>query len=123
MIVRVTWPQVLGYYGFPTVSSLYLAVLAGAYELHDVNLVSDSTFDILAKNTKMPDELDFTPDSGQWVHNLLTPKLESLISACVDGFHKTKAKDWQHTEMVRVMQGEFKKRMTGGNDEAVTADD
>ncbi len=117
MVVRIPYSFMLNRYGFETVSSLYLAVLAGAYELHDVSLVSDATFDLLAKHTRMPDHMNFRPDTGQWVHDIMTPELAGLISECVERFRASEHKDFQHMEVIWVMQDEVKKHLTGGTDE------
>lgn len=106
MASRIKWADAFRHFGFERLSSLYLAVLAGAYEYHDISLVSDSTFDILSKSTRMPDGVGFDASTGQWVYTAIAqaPALRELISDCVVEFRNTKHKDFQHMEVLPVVK-------------------
>ncbi len=72
-----------------TAPELYLIVCAASYELHDTSFITDFHYDLEAKGLvkglkkKIP---SFMTDTGQWVHDIMTDQIKSLVQECLEFF-------------------------------------
>lgn len=78
--------EIIPAWGF-TFCDLEVIVLAGAYELFDEPLAGDSVYDKLCAELAASGHChipDFDESTGQWVHDIMTPKLQALIQDAVE---------------------------------------
>lgn len=66
-----------------------LAIAAYAYEIVDRPIMSDQTFDALAKLVLVSNIPEFSADTGQWVHNLDLDLLSVVYHGCCNEHPKT----------------------------------
>lgn len=59
-----------------------LVVAAYAYEIMHRPIMSDSTFDFLAREVLVPNIPDFSPDTGQWVYGLDLDVIALVYNEC-----------------------------------------
>lgn len=74
-------------WGGYTALDLMIIVLAGAYELFDEPLAQDSVYDRLCQEHATSGHCHipgFDVSTGQWVHDIMTPKLQALIQDAVE---------------------------------------
>lgn len=74
-------------WGGLTAADLELVVLAGAYELFDEPLAGDATYDKLCAEHAASGHCHipgFDQSTGQWVHDIMTPKLQALVQDAVE---------------------------------------
>lgn len=71
--------------------ALWMIVCAAAYEFYDVSLIEDSHYDrdSLDLQERLKKQIPtYSPDTGQWVQDVMTDELHELTKNCIEYYHK-----------------------------------